>query len=227
MEARRGPADTEPLSASPAKPCRTCVDFRSWMKSQRARGEEEARPGKTNGTTEDGAATATLAAAAAAASGAVAATASGSSTCQGSQANSTSSSTSSQKNDVQDEGDPPLWGDAAKYGCPADSLALGHGTWRLLHTMAAYYPNQPSSQQQQDMRSFITLFSKFYPCPPCAEDFREWLKTNTPKVESRSSLSQWFCEAHNEVNRKLEKPLFDCRRVNERWLDGWVDGSCD
>ncbi|MPC40976.1 FAD-linked sulfhydryl oxidase ALR [Portunus trituberculatus] len=162
MEGRHAPADTDPIPTSPAKPCRTCVDFRSWMKSQRTRGEEAARPG-----------------------------------------------------------------DAAKYGCPADSLALGRGTWRLLHTMAAYYPDQPSSQQQQDMRSFITLFSKFYPCPPCAEDFREWLKTNTPKVDSRSGLSQWFCEAHNEVNKKLQKPLFDCKRINERWLDGWADGSCD
>ncbi|XP_045108671.1 FAD-linked sulfhydryl oxidase ALR-like [Portunus trituberculatus] len=217
MEGRHAPADTDPIPTSPAKPCRTCVDFRSWMKSQRTRGEEAARPGKTNSTTEDGTATTTLAAAAA----------SGISTQRGSQANDTSSSTSSQKNGVQDEGHPPLWGDAAKYGCPADSLALGRGTWRLLHTMAAYYPDQPSSQQQQDMRSFITLFSKFYPCPPCAEDFREWLKTNTPKVDSRSGLSQWFCEAHNEVNKKLQKPLFDCKRINERWLDGWADGSCD
>lgn len=65
-------------------------------------------------------------------------------------------------------------GDAAKQGCPADSVALGRGSWRLLHTMAAYYPAEPSAQQRQDMQSFITLFSKFYPCAPCAEDFREW-----------------------------------------------------
>jgi len=36
-----------------------------------------------------------------------------------------------------------------------------------------------------------------------------------------------MCEAHNMVNRKLEKPLFDCSKVNERWRDGWADGHCD
>lgn len=73
-------------------------------------------------------------------------------------------------------------GKAAKYGCPADRLSLGRGTWRLLHTMAAYYPDQPSTQQRQDMHNFITLFSKFYPCPPCAEDFREWLVAASPGI---------------------------------------------
>lgn len=39
--------------------------------------------------------------------------------------------------------------------------------------MAAYYPEQPSRAQQRDMRDFIHLFSKFYPCEHCAEDLRE------------------------------------------------------
>lgn len=30
-----------------------------------------------------------------------------------------------------------------------------------------------------------------------------------------------------EVNRKLGKPDFDCSLVDERWRDGWKDGSCD
>lgn len=203
----QSPTDGESRTTATEKPCRACTDFRSWMKSQRASlgGEPPGRPGKTNSTTADGTTTA----------------ASGSSGQQGTAANNASPSTTSS------EEDPPLSGNAAKYGCPADSVALGRGTWRLLHTMAAYYPDKPSTQQRQDMHAFITLFSKFYPCPPCAEDFREWLKTNTPTVDSQSSLSRWFCVAHNEVNRKLGKPLFDCDLVNERWRDGWADGSCD
>ncbi|XP_042858992.1 mitochondrial FAD-linked sulfhydryl oxidase ERV1-like [Penaeus japonicus] len=126
-----------------------------------------------------------------------------------------------------DDTDVPLTGNAAKYGCPADSLSLGRGSWRLLHSMAAYYPEKPSTDQQKDMSTFITIFSKFYPCQPCAEDFREWLKKNTPDVSSQKGLSRWFCEAHNEVNGKLGKPLFDCNLVNQRWRDGWKDGSCD
>ncbi|MED6273348.1 hypothetical protein CHARACLAT_005437 [Characodon lateralis] len=53
------------------------------------------------------------------------------------------------------------------------------------------------------------------------------LKTNHPDTSSRHALSQWFCRLHNEVNVRLGKPEFDCSLVDERWKDGWKDGSCD
>ncbi|KAJ8965597.1 hypothetical protein NQ317_016299 [Molorchus minor] len=93
--------------------------------------------------------------------------------------------------------------------------------------MAAKYPNSPTVTQQSDMQRFFSLFSKFYPCEHCAEDLREELKIDPPKTDSREALSQWLCRLHNKVNIKVGKGIFDCSKVNERWRDGWADGSCD
>ncbi len=53
------------------------------------------------------------------------------------------------------------------------------------------------------------------------------LKDDDPDTTSQEALSQWFCDYHNEVNRRLGKKEFDCSKVFERWKTGWADGSCD
>lgn len=117
--------------------------------------------------------------------------------------------------------------DESSVECPLDRQELGRSTWNFLHTMAAYYPDNPSQQQQNDMASFVKIFSKFYPCEDCASHLRERLQTHPPDTSNRYSFCQWMCHMHNEVNRRLGKKEFDCSKVDERWLDGWKDGSCD
>ncbi|VDP85071.1 unnamed protein product [Echinostoma caproni] len=111
--------------------------------------------------------------------------------------------------------------------CPPDKPELGRATWTLLHTMAAYYPVEPSERDKQDMAGFLRGFGLFYPCVPCAHDLRKNMILNPPQLQSREALSGWLCMQHNLVNKKIHKPLFDCSKVLERWRYGWKDGSCD
>ena len=57
--------------------------------------------------------------------------------------------------------------------CPLDVDELGRSTWDFLHTMAAYYPEQPTEREQSDMNQFIRLLSNFYPCFHCAYHLKE------------------------------------------------------
>jgi len=111
--------------------------------------------------------------------------------------------------------------------CPPDVEVLGRSTWTLLHSIAATYPVTPTPREQADVVSFMGLFSKLYPCWVCAEDFQRYIAKQRVRAGSRDEFGNWLCEAHNEVNRKLGKPVFDCSRWEERWRTGWKDGSCD
>jgi FAD-linked sulfhydryl oxidase len=104
---------------------------------------------------------------------------------------------------------------------------LGRSTWTLLHSIAATYPPAPTPREQSDLKSFMRLFSRLYPCWVCAEDFQQYMEKREIQAGSRAEFGNWLCEAHNEVNRKLGKPTFDCAKWEERWRTGWKDGSCD
>ncbi|KAF8384065.1 hypothetical protein PRIPAC_73207, partial [Pristionchus pacificus] len=110
--------------------------------------------------------------------------------------------------------------------CPATKESLGSASWTLLHTMSVYFPEKPSDKDKETAKRFVHDFSRLYPCPPCAADMRADLAENPPQVGSRDEFAGWMCLLHNRVNEKLDKKLFDCSKVLERWRYGPEDGSC-
>jgi FAD-linked sulfhydryl oxidase len=107
-----------------------------------------------------------------------------------------------------------------EFPCPLDSPSLGRNTWSFLHTMAAYYPSEPTETDKKIMQNFIVGLSRFYPCLECAVNFQSDLEEYPTKLDSNLALSEWFCNMHNLVNERLNKPKFDCSRVLERWRYG-------
>ncbi len=101
-------------------------------------------------------------------------------------------------------------------------ILLGRATWRLLHTMAARYPDQPTEARKERTRQFFALLGHLYPCPSCAGHLRELLADHPPNVESKEGLSAWMCDLHNKVNVRLGKDTFSCDNI-----DRFYDCGCE
>ena len=106
--------------------------------------------------------------------------------------------------------------------CPPDRDELGRHSWTLLHTLAAYFPDEPTADESKAAVGFVQALGILYPCSHCAADLRYSMAENPPKAGSRAELSAWLCEAHNRVNRALGKSVFSCALadLDERWRTG-------
>ncbi|GAA6064541.1 hypothetical protein JCM10212_005645 [Sporobolomyces blumeae] len=109
-----------------------------------------------------------------------------------------------------------------KLGNATAKAELGRASWKLLHTMAARFPEKPSKSEREAFKSFLYLFSRLYPCGECAAEFQELLRKSPPQTSSRSAASMHLCHLHNQVNLRLGKPEFDCSKD----LEGIYDCGC-
>ena len=62
----------------------------------------------------------------------------------------------------------------------------------------------------------------FLRVPVCVNLISRRLQTS-----SRLAASQWLCALHNEVNKRLHKPIFDCAHVDSTYDCGCGDGDED
>lgn len=92
---------------------------------------------------------------------------------------------------------------------------LGRATWKVLHTVLARYPENPTPTEQSTLRTFIHSLSKVYPCGECARHFALILAKYPPQVGTRKNAALWGCVVHNAVNKRLGKPQYDCTTVIE------------
>ncbi|CDS82244.1 related to ERV2-Flavin dependent sulfhydryl oxidase [Sporisorium scitamineum] len=101
--------------------------------------------------------------------------------------------------------------------------ALGRSTWHFLHTMTLRFPDQPTPEESETLRSFFTNFAQLYPCGECARHFQQLIKDLPPQVGSRMGASLWLCAVHNEVNKSLGKEEFPCDKLDESYDCGCGD----
>ncbi|KAK8224742.1 FAD dependent sulfhydryl oxidase-like protein Erv2 [Phyllosticta capitalensis] len=104
---------------------------------------------------------------------------------------------------------------APKLGNETIKAELGRAAWKLLHTTFARFPDKPSEDEKVALKNYIHLFQRLYPCGECASHFATILEKYPPQVSSRSAAAAWGCHVHNQVNKRLQKPFFDCSNIGD------------
>ncbi|KAF8424170.1 FAD-linked sulfhydryl oxidase ALR [Tirmania nivea] len=124
--------------------------------------------------------------------------------------------------------------------CPPDVQVLGRSTWTFLHTLSANYPKNPTQEEQSDMKQFMRLFGKLYPCWVCAEDFKEWMERPENRLElageegmengqeggkkgERDLLARRFGRAVTRVGEKKESNVNGARAGSGGKGGNWLD----
>ena len=104
---------------------------------------------------------------------------------------------------------------------------LGYHGWALLHTIAAYFPANPSPELLDHSHLFVRYFGEVYPCKMCSRHFADMMKDHPPVFTTREEFMVYLCDIHNVVNVQVGKDLFDCSLGNlkDRW-GGDADCLC-
>lgn len=102
-----------------------------------------------------------------------------------------------------------------KLGNETAKAELGRATWKYFHTVMARFPDKPTTDESAALKSYIHLFQRLYPCGECSEHFRQILDKFPPQTSSRSAAAVWACHVHNEVNKSLNKDIFDCSNIGD------------
>lgn len=89
--------------------------------------------------------------------------------------------------------------------------------------MTLRYPEKPTLDEREALDSYFHLSARLYPCGECAAEFQELLKKYPPQTSSRLAASTWLCALHNEVNKRLNKPEFDCAHLSDEYDCGCGD----
>ena len=90
-----------------------------------------------------------------------------------------------------------------------DANIYGKRVWSLLHSMSAYYPENPNDEDKTNVSDFLESFMDF------GIDYDDWGKKfltrmkengeNPLDTSNRQAFSEWMCRQHNMFNKDLGK----------------------
>ena len=97
----------------------------------------------------------------------------------------------------------------------------GPSFWHVLHTISVNYPLNPTCEDKEHYKTFITSLKYVLPCKYCRDNLTANFKTlplNAEAVKNRANFSKWMYKLHELVNKYLgKKSGLKFRDVQDRY----------
>lgn len=81
--------------------------------------------------------------------------------------------------------------------------------WVFNHSVTFGYPLQPTDEQKENYKNYFTSLGDVLPCRYCRESYKNFISSGDTKLtdealSNRSTLTKWFYNIHEAVNKKLD-----------------------
>ena len=101
----------------------------------------------------------------------------------------------------------------------------GPGFWFSLHNGALKYPDAPAPLWKERMKNFILGIPVMLPCEKCSLHASAYIESQYPNldeiVQNKDSLFTFFCNFHNIVNERLNKPTMSVKDAYELYSNNF------
>ena len=81
-----------------------------------------------------------------------------------------------------------------------------HG-WKFLHYLSFGYPDNPTTEDKNNYKTFFLSLQHVLPCSICAKHYSDNLVQYSldEALQNKDSLIRWVIDIHNQVNTELNK----------------------
>lgn len=99
---------------------------------------------------------------------------------------------------------------------------LGFMVWSFLHASAQALDDPLDPNEKKAIKNIMESISYLFPCGQCQKHMQQYIKKHPLPDNSKLTahdFQQYLCTFHNDVNRRLNKEMFDCTQLDKRWTN--------
>jgi hypothetical protein len=101
-----------------------------------------------------------------------------------------------------------------------DPRIWGRPTWDANYYIVLAYPDKPSLQDKEDMKTYFMSLGKVIPCGSCRENYKQHLLELPiePNLVSREKLVKWLISMENAVRKTQGRRDLTYEEVIDRYV---------